>query len=115
MDRYQIQQIIINLVSNAIDALQDIDRQPLLRIRIRKAEGGRVLTEFIDNGRGLPDDGANNIFDAFVSTKEHGMGIGLAISRSIVEAHDGELWAADNPGDGATFSLMLKGAGASQE
>jgi PAS domain S-box-containing protein len=115
VDRYQIQQIIINLVSNAIDALQDIDRQPLLRIRIRKAEGGRVLTEFIDNGRGLPDDGANNIFDAFVSTKENGMGIGLAISRSIVEAHDGELWATDNSGGGATFSLLLKGSGASQE
>ncbi|WP_165419831.1 PAS domain-containing protein [Edaphobacter modestus] len=114
VDRYQIQQIIINLVTNAIDAMQDIDRQPLLRIRIRNAEGGRVLTEFIDNGHGLPDDRADRIFDAFVSTKENGMGIGLAISRSIVEAHDGELWAADNPGDGATFSLLLKGSGASQ-
>jgi PAS domain S-box-containing protein len=115
VDRYQIQQIIINLVTNAIDAMQDVDRQPLLRIRIRNAEGGRVLTEFIDNGRGLPDDGADRIFDAFVSTKENGMGIGLAISRSIVEAHDGELWAADNSGGGATFSLLLKGSCASQE
>jgi signal transduction histidine kinase len=115
VDRYQIQQIIINLVTNAIDAMQDVDRQPLLRIRIRNAEGGRVLTEFIDNGRGLPDDGADRIFDAFVSTKDNGMGIGLAISRSIVEAHDGEIWAADNSGGGATFSLMLKGSGASQE
>jgi signal transduction histidine kinase len=115
VDRYQIQQIIINLVTNAIDAMQDVDRQPLLRIRIRNAEGGRVLTEFIDNGRGLPDDGADRIFDAFVSTKENGMGIGLAISRSIVEAHDGELWAADNSGFGATFSLLLKGSAASQE
>ena len=115
VDRYQIQQIIINLVTNAIDAMQDINRQPLLRIRIRNAEGGRVLTEFIDNGHGLQDGKADSIFDLFVSTKENGMGIGLAISRSIVEAHDGELWAADNPGDGATFSLMLKGAGASQE
>jgi len=114
VDRYQIQQIIINLVTNAIDAMQDINRQPLLRIRIRNAAGGRVLTEFIDNGRGLPDDGADRIFDAFVSTKENGMGIGLAISRSIVEAHDGELWAANNPGFGATFSLLLKGSGASQ-
>jgi C4-dicarboxylate-specific signal transduction histidine kinase len=114
VDRYQIQQIIINLVTNAIDAMQDIDRQPLLRIRIRNAEGGRVLTEFIDNGHGLPDDGADKVFDAFVSTKENGMGIGLAISRSIVEAHDGEFWAANNPGFGATFSLLLKGSGASQ-
>jgi PAS domain S-box-containing protein len=112
VDRYQIQQIIINLVTNAIDAMQDIDRQPFLRIRIRNAEGGRVLTEFIDNGHGLPIDGADKIFDAFVSTKEDGMGIGLAISRSLVEAHDGELWAANNPGFGATFSLLLKGSGA---
>jgi C4-dicarboxylate-specific signal transduction histidine kinase len=82
---------LINLVTNAIDAMQGIDRQPLLRIRIRNADGGRVLTGFIDNGRGLPDDGADMMFDAFVSTKENGMGIGLAISRSIVEAHDGEL------------------------
>ena len=87
---------------------------PLLRIRIRNAEGGRVLTEFIDNGHGLPDDRADRIFDAFVSTKENGMGIGLAISRSIVEAHDGELWAANNPRFGATFSLLLKGSRASQ-
>jgi signal transduction histidine kinase len=55
VDRYQIQQIIINLVTNAIDAKQDIDRQPLPRIRIRNAEGGQVLTELIDNGNGLPD------------------------------------------------------------
>jgi C4-dicarboxylate-specific signal transduction histidine kinase len=114
VDRYQIQQIIINLVTNAIDAMQDIDRQPLLRIRIRNVEGGLVLTEFIDNGNGLPVDGADKIFDAFVSTKENGMGIGLAISRSIVEAHGGELWAIDNPQFGATFSLLLKGPRASQ-
>jgi signal transduction histidine kinase len=111
VDRYQIQQIIINLVTNAVDAMQDIDQQPLLRIRVRNAEGGRVLTEFIDNGHGLPDDRADRVFDAFVSTKENGMGIGLAISRSIVEAHDGELWAENNHGGGATFSLLLKGSG----
>jgi signal transduction histidine kinase len=115
VDRYQIQQIIINMATNAIDAMQDIDRQPLLRIRIRNAEGDRVLTEFIDNGHGLPDDGADKIFDAFVSTKENGMGIGLAISRSIVEAHDGQLWAVNNPRFGATFGLLLTGSGASHE
>jgi C4-dicarboxylate-specific signal transduction histidine kinase len=109
VDRYQIQQIIINLVTSAIDAMQDIDRQPLLRIRIRNAEGGRVLTEFIDNGHGLPNDRADRIFDAFVSTKVNGMGIGLAISRSIVEAHVGELWAANNPGFGATSACYPKG------
>jgi PAS domain S-box-containing protein len=114
VDRFQIQQIIINLVTNAIDAMQVIDRQALLRIRIRNAEGGRVLTEFIDNGHGLQDGQADRIFDAFVSTKENGMGIGLAISRSIAEAHDGELWAENNHGVGATFSLLLKGSGPSK-
>jgi len=95
--------------------MQDINRQPLLRIRSRNWDGGRVLTEFIDNGHGLPQDGADKMFDAFVSTKENGMGIGLAISRSIVEAHDGELWATNNLGFGATFYLLLKGSGAGQE
>jgi|SRR3984885_2106221 len=114
VDRYQIQQIIINLVTNAIDAMQDIDRRPLLRIRIRNAEGGRVLPEFIDNGHGLPDDGSDRIFDAFVSTKENGMGIGLAISRSIAEGHAGQLWAVNNPRFGATFSLLLKGLSVSK-
>jgi len=94
--------------------MQDIDREPLLLIRIRHADGGRVLTEFIDNGHGLPDDGAEKIFDAFVSTKENGMDIGLAISRSIVESHEGKLWAANNPKFGATFSLLLKSTDAAQ-
>jgi signal transduction histidine kinase len=70
---------------------------------------GHVLTEFIDNGRGLPDGDAEKIFDAFVTTKTDGMGIGLAISRSIVEAHDGQLWGENNPDFGAKFSLLLQG------
>jgi hypothetical protein len=114
VDRYQIQQIIINLVTNAIDAMQKTDKEPLLCIRIRHHEGGCVLTEFIDNGHGLPEDGIDKIFDAFVSTKENGTGIGLAISRSIVEAHQGQLWAANNPRAGATFSLLLKSPDAAQ-
>ncbi|WP_035353320.1 PAS domain-containing protein [Edaphobacter aggregans] len=110
VDRFQTQQIIINLVSNAIEAMQDLDRTPRLHIRIRRVSNGQVLTEFIDNGPGLPDGDAERIFDAFVTTKENGMGIGLAISRSIVEAHDGQLWAANNPDVGAKFSLLLKSA-----
>jgi signal transduction histidine kinase len=66
-----------------------------------------VLTEFIDNGCGLPVTHVDNIFDAFVTSKANGMGIGLAISRSIVEAHDGQLWAENNPDFGARFSLLL--------
>jgi signal transduction histidine kinase len=106
-DRYQIQQIIINLVGNAIEAMQGSDRLPSLRIRILRTADGQVLTEFIDNGCGLPVHNVDNIFDAFVTTKKNGMGIGLSISRSIVEAHGGQLWAENNPDFGAKFSLLL--------
>ena len=108
VERFQIQQIVINLVGNAIEAMEEIDRPPLLRICIRSMDDGRVLTEFIDNGPGLPVDTVDSIFDAFVTTKKNGMGIGLAISRSIVEAHDGRLWAENNPNFGAKFSLLLR-------
>jgi PAS domain S-box-containing protein len=108
VDRFQIQQIIINLVGNAIEAMQGSDRSPLLRICTRRTTESQVLTEFIDNGCGLPVDSVDNIFDAFVTTKKNGMGIGLAISRSIVEAHDGRLWAENNPDFGAKFSLLLR-------
>jgi hypothetical protein len=87
--------------------MEGIDRPQLLRIRIRRAKNGQVLTEFIDNGCGLPVTRVDNIFDAFVTSKANGMGIGLAISRSIVEAHDGQLWAENNPDFGAKFSLLL--------
>jgi PAS domain S-box-containing protein len=109
-DRYQIQQIIINLVRNAFEAMQGSGRVPSLRIRILQTADGQVLTEFIDNGRGLPDHNVDNIFDAFFTTKKSGMGIGLSISRSIVEAHGGQLWAENNPGFGAKFSLILSAA-----
>ena len=107
VDRFQVQQIIMNLVGNAIEAMQGIDRPPLLRICIRQTADLLILTEFIDNGCGLPVDDID-IFDAFVTTKKNGMGIGLAISRSIIEAHDGKLWAENNPGFGAKFSLLLR-------
>lgn len=107
-ERYQIQQIVINLVGNAIEAMQGSARSPLLRICLKRAADCEVLTEFIDNGCGLPVHDADNIFDAFVTTKKDGMGIGLAISRSIVEAHDGRLWAENNADFGAKSSLLLK-------
>jgi hypothetical protein len=108
VERFQIQQIIINLVGNAIEAMQASDRPPLLRICVRQTADCQVLTEFVDNGCGLPVHDVDNIFDAFVTTKKNGMGIGLAISRTIVEAHDGRLWAENNPAFGVKFSLLLK-------
>jgi len=107
VDRFQIQQIIMNLVGNAIEAMQGIDRTPLLRICIRNTTDRQVLTEFIDNGCGLPVQDID-ILDAFVTTKRNGMGIGLAISRSIIEAHDGQIWAENNPDFGAKLSLLLR-------
>jgi signal transduction histidine kinase len=79
---------------------------PLLRICIRQTTECQIFTEFIDNGCGLPVRAVDNIFDAFVTTKKNG--IGLAISRSIVEAHDGQLWAENNPDFGANFNLLLR-------
>jgi hypothetical protein len=78
-----------------------------LRIRILRTVDGQVLTEFIDNGCGLRVHNVESIFDAFVTTRKNGMGIGLSISRMIVEAHGGRLWADNNPDFGAKFSLLL--------
>jgi PAS domain S-box-containing protein len=106
-DRFQIQQVIINVVGNAIEAMQGTGRLPSLRIRAGRTVDGKVLTEFIDNGCGLPGHGAEDIFDAFVTTKKNGMGIGLSISRSIVDAHGGQLLAKNNPDVGTNFTLLL--------
>ena len=78
-----------------------------LTIRARLVEDSQVLIEVMDNGPGLNE--TEQIFDAFVTTKDKGMGIGLAVSRSIIEAHDGQLWAENNPGGGAKFTMKLPG------
>src|SRR5260370_13855848 len=108
VDRFQIQQMIINLIGNAMEAMEGTQRLPLLRIWTRRTENGQVLTEFIDNGCGLPVHLVDSIFDAFVTTKKNGMGIGLSISRSIVEAHGGKLWAESNPGFRAEINIFLR-------
>jgi PAS domain S-box-containing protein len=107
VDRLQIHQVIINLVKNAIEAMQATGRPPMLRIQVRRTADDLVLTEFIDNGSGISGSDPDRVFDAFFTTKANGMGIGLAISRSIIEAHDGRLWAENNPDGGAKFSLLL--------
>ena len=103
-DIIQLQQVFMNLLGNAMDALQDAAPPRRLTVRVRKVE--RVLlTEIIDNGP-VPPDFAT-IFDPFVTTKAGGMGMGLAICRSIVKAHDGQLWGAARPGGGTVFSFAL--------
>ena len=104
-DQIQIQQVFINLIVNAIEALERQQVVPLVTLRAAVADSDRMLIQVIDNGPGVHDP--ERIFDAFMTTKEKGMGIGLAVSRSIVEAHGGQLWAENNKTGGATFNVAL--------
>lgn len=105
VDRIPIQEVFINLISNAIEAMEGNSISPLVKIRATVTDKNEMLVQVIDNGPGVRD--TEKIFDAFVTTKDNGMGIGLAVSRSIVEAHCGRLWAENNPDGGARFSFAL--------
>jgi C4-dicarboxylate-specific signal transduction histidine kinase len=104
VDQIQIQQVFINLIVNAIEALEGQQVAPLVVLRTTTSSNG-ILIQVIDNGPGVDDP--DRIFDAFMTTKENGMGIGLAVSRSTVEAHGGRLWAENNKTGGATFNVAL--------
>jgi PAS domain S-box-containing protein len=108
VDRVQLQQVVLNLMMNAIEAMNAIDdRTRELKITTGKDGPDKVRVAVQDSGIGLHPDGMNTIFEAFYTTKPHGMGIGLSISRSIVEAHGGRLWSARNEGPGATLQFTL--------
>lgn len=107
-DRVQLQQVILNLIMNAIEAMSEIaGRSRELLVSTRKAELGGVLVTISDSGPGLPPINPERIFNAFYTTKENALGMGLSICRSIVEAHDGKLWATPNEPRGAIFCMML--------
>jgi PAS domain S-box-containing protein len=106
-DPVQVQQVVMNLIMNGIDAMKDTDQRRELAIRSRLAEDRQLMISISDTGVGLPPQQKDKIFDAFFTTKPHGIGMGLRISRSIVESHGGRLWAADNFPHGATFSFTL--------
>ncbi|MGA7106987.1 MAG: ATP-binding protein [Terracidiphilus sp.] len=106
-DSVQVQQVMMNLIMNSIDAMKDVDRARELVIRSRREEDQYLMISVSDSGVGLPSEQANQIFDAFFTTKSHGLGMGLRISRSIVESHGGRLWAANSSPHGASFSFTL--------
>jgi len=106
-DRVQLQQVLMNLTTNSIDAMSYVEGTRELTIRSQSGENGQVLISVSDTGAGLPAQQADQIFNAFFTTKPHGTGMGLRISRSIVESHGGRLWAAENSPRGATFQFSL--------
>ena len=106
-DRVQLQQVMLNLIMNSIDAMADAGGTRELAIKTQPAENEHLQVSVSDTGVGLPAQQADEIFNAFFTTKLQGTGLGLSISRSIVESHGGRLWAADNFPRGATFYFTL--------
>ena len=107
-DRVQLQQVIINLVMNGIEAMQPVrDRPRELVIRSRQDETQQVLVSVTDCGVGISAENADRLFNAFFTTKPSGMGMGLSICRSIVEAHGGRLSTYGNEGPGVTLQFVL--------
>lgn len=104
-DRVQLQQALMNLMLNGIEAMRDTTRELSIKSQLR--EDGQVLISVSDTGVGLPTGSADQIFNAFFTTKSQGTGLGLAITRSIVESHGGRIWATANSGSGATFQFTL--------
>jgi PAS domain S-box-containing protein len=106
-DRVQLQQVLMNLIVNGVDAMHDVDGRRELIIKSQPAENNELLLSVSDTGVGLPRHQADQIFNAFFTTKTQGTGMGLRISRSIIESHGGRLWAADNSPRGASFCFTL--------
>jgi C4-dicarboxylate-specific signal transduction histidine kinase len=106
-DRVQLQQVLMNLMINGIEAMKDFTGMRELSIKSGRAEDEQLMVSVSDSGVGLPHQQAEQIFNAFFTTKIHGTGMGLRISRTIVESHGGRLWASDNSPRGASFCFTL--------
>jgi signal transduction histidine kinase len=111
-DRIQLQQVILNLIKNAVEAMSAVSDGPReLLVSSGKNESQGVLVTVRDSGPGLDPEALAHLFDTFYTTKPDGMGMGLAISRSIIEAHGGRLWATPNEPHGAAFQFTLPADG----
>jgi C4-dicarboxylate-specific signal transduction histidine kinase len=106
-DRVQLQQVLMNLMINGVDAMKDANGTRELTIKAQPYQNDQVLVSVNDTGVGLPPQQSDQVFKAFFTTKPHGTGMGLSISRSIVESHGGRLWAASNSPRGASFCFAL--------
>jgi C4-dicarboxylate-specific signal transduction histidine kinase len=114
-DRVQLQQVLMNLMMNSIDAMKDVDWTRELTIQSERGDNSQVLISVSDTGVGLPPQQTDMIFNAFFTTKTNGTGLGLRISRSIVESHGGRLWAANNSPRGARFCFTLPTSGETRD
>ena len=106
-DRVGLQQVLMNLMLNGIEAMKDMTAPGTLTIVSRRSEDGELAVSILDTGVGVPPEQIDQIFSAFITSKPQGTGMGLRISRSIIESHSGRLWASPNTGPGATFQFVL--------
>jgi two-component system sensor kinase FixL len=106
-DKVQIQQVILNLMRNAIEAMEQSARRELV-LSIAPTGAGMIDVGVADTGSGIGEDIMPNLFQPFITSKRHGMGVGLSISRTIIEAHGGRIWAEPNPGGGTVFHFTLR-------
>jgi C4-dicarboxylate-specific signal transduction histidine kinase len=106
MDKIQIEQVLLNLIRNAMDVMQDQDERELT-IQTALGESGFVLVSVTDNGPGIAPEIASQLFQPFITTKEKGMGVGLTICQSIIEGHGGRIWAEENKPAGTAFRFLL--------
>jgi signal transduction histidine kinase len=106
-DRIQLRQVLLNLITNAIDSMAAKDGARILCVRSEVQDGGRVIVSVADTGTGIGSQELERVFNPLFTTKPGGMGMGLSICRSIIEAHDGRLWVAPNKPEGAVFQFML--------